>query len=595
MKKIYIFILGMTLCLVFSSKTNSQTITPSGSVFLPQDSIEFTYNSPAFSSTDWIGIYKSDKVPGEGESIEWAYIQSVDGKSKLKAPAEAGKYKAFLCCCDGYDVIAVSEEFTVEIPELTTSFPVYVQGDSIVFSYYSPKYSSTDKIAIYREYSVPGTDEPVASEYITSEKGNFIFNTYLEPDYYDVYLLCCDGYESITTCFFQVIDSTEAFLTPKMEEFESGVSMEFTYNDPDFAEGDWIGLYLWDQGTSGTAITWSFISSKSGIVSFPGVLQGGIYVASLKNASNTEYIASDIFIVAESTSDSYIKTAAGVYPTNRMILVNYLDFDLEDKDWIGIYKKGDNPGGPESILWQYITEESATVEFNALPLGDYVVYLFCCDGYNIKAKYDFKVVNNNTPSLIMPAFSNEAGNSLEFIYNDPNFEGGKGTDWIGIYYEGDIPSDVRSLIWDYLPDGNGTMTFSTPYANGTIPEDYPNVSLPPNEYWAGLFCCDAYGVYAFTSFVVTELGTFVKPDITAEGGIIVYPNPTRGFVNIEVANMNTLQEITVYSITGQVVYQEKINGFVSKKSLDLKNLNKGIYFVEASTGKNKLSKKLIIQ
>ncbi len=594
MKKFYIFIFGLTLNLVFSSSTKSQTVTVSETVFLPQDSIEITYNDPAFVSTDWIGIYPADKLPGEGNSISWSYVKSKSGKLKLKAPADAGQFKAFLCCCDGYNVIAVSEEFSVEIPVLSTAFPVYVQGDSVVFSYYSPKFSATDKIAIYPEYSVPGTDQPVAWKYITSEKGTLTINDYLEPDYYNAYLLCCDGYDSISSCSFQVIDSTVAFITPKKPEFESGVGMDFTYNDPDFAAGDWIGIYLWDEGTSGTPISWSYIVSKSGIVSFPGVLSGGIYVASLQNSSKIEYAVTDAFTVAESTSESYVKTAASIYPVNSAILVNYKDFDFTATDWIGIYKKGDTPGSTESILWQYAPKDSSTIEFSPLPAGDYIVYLLCCDGYNAKAKYDFKVVNKNTPSLILSAFSLEVGNPIELIYNDPFFTSGNGTDWIGIYYEGDIPSDVRSIIWDYLPDANGTMAFSVPYPYGTLPEEHPNLSLPPGEYWAGLFCCDAYGVYAFTSFVVTEVGTFVKPDISAEGGMIVYPNPTHGLINIEIANINKLLGITVYSLPGQVVYQEKLDGSVCKKSLDLSNLNKGVYFIEAETGINKITKKIII-
>lgn len=596
MKKMHLIILSLAISICFSGKTIGQSLSVSGSLFLPQDSIGFTFSDPSFSATDWIGIYKVGQIPGEGESVTWTYIKSNEGMSYLKAPKEAGKYKAFLCCCDGYDVIATSSEFSVEIPSLSTSFSTYVQGDSIIFSYKSPRFSPTDRIAIYPEWTVPGPDnQPISWKYITNSSGSLTFKSNLSVGYYDAYLLCCDGYDSISFCSFEVIDPTIAFLTPNALDFESGASLEFSYNDPDFAAGDWIGIYLYGEPTTGTAITWSNIFSKSGIVSFPGVLHEGAYVAVLFNGSTgSEYARSEAFNVAGETSGSYIKTAASVYPEGNPILVNYKDVGFSGTDWIGIYKKGNTPGGPVANLWNYAPSDSSTIEFGYLPKGDYIVYLFCCDGYDIKAKYDFKIVGTNTPSLVLSAIAYGLGDPLEFTYNDPNFVGGAGTDWIGIYKKGDIPSDVRSIIWAYLPDANGEMKFSVPYPNGTLPEENPDTPLEPGEYWAGLFCCDAYGLYAETSFIVTEFGTGLRPGFITENSLNIFPNPTNGLVNVTTTKMSKLQRIAVYNLTGQLIYQEKLSG-VNQKTLDLKYLNKGVYFIDVYTENFKTSKKLIIQ
>lgn len=594
MKNIYIFLLSLILLAGIGIQANAQSLTVSGSTFLPQDSIGFTFSRPSFTSTDWIGIYKSGQTPGAG-SISWSYIKSESGTLYLKAPKEAGKYKAYLLCCDGYEVIASSAEFSIEIPSLSTSFPSYVQGDSVVFNYLSPKFSPTDKIAIYPEGTKPGIGNPAIDwKYITSKKGSLTFKTALSAGYYDAYLLCCDGLDSISACSFEISDQVTAFVNPSTQNFESGATININYNDPAYAAGDWIGIYVDGMPAQGQSVTWSGIVSKSGSITFPAVLTGGYYYAALFNKDNVVYASSVVFNIPVETTGSYVKASASIYPEGNTILVNYKDVNYSNKDWIGIYKKDQIPGGPEALLWNYAANDSSTIEFSSLPVGEYIVYILCCDGYDVKAKYDFKVVGINTASLVLPAMSFQVGDALEFIYNDPNFTNGGGTDWIGIYNQGDIPSDVRSIVWDYLKDSNNSMTFSVPYPNGTLPEADPSKPLGPGEYYAGLFCCDGYGLYASVSFTVKEIGTGVKHDLKSESSLSIFPNPTSGLVNIKIAVGDKMQKIMVYSITGQIIYEEIPEGTVNQKVLDLK-LMKGIYFLTVSTPKYKTSKKLIIQ
>jgi len=124
MKNVYVFLFCIAFFLGIDS-TSAQSISVSGTVFLPQDSIEFTYSKPSFTSTDWIGIYKKDQIPGSATpSISWKYITSESGTLYLDAPDEPGNYKAILLCCDGYDIVATSSEFRFIAPSFESSFPV---------------------------------------------------------------------------------------------------------------------------------------------------------------------------------------------------------------------------------------------------------------------------------------------------------------------------------------------------------------------------------------------------------------------------------------------------------------------------------------
>jgi len=63
--------------------------------------------------------------------------------------------------------------------------------------------------------------------------------------------------------------------------------------------------------------------------------------------------------------------------------------------------------------------------------------------------------------------------------------------------------------------------------------------------------------------------------------VSVYPNPSKGLVNIKFERPGQVSRILVGNIYGEVVYQETINKEISDlKSLDLQQLPGGVYFVE---------------
>jgi hypothetical protein len=543
--------------------------------------------SPGFDSLDWIGIYNIGDAPGGPASVTWDYILPQDsGTIYLDAPDDAGMYKAFLLCCDGYDTIAISSEFQVAIPELTCSSSIYTEGDSMVFSYVSPRFSPTDWIGIYPTGTKPGSENPsIDWDYIPDSAGVMTFKTALTPGVYDAYLLCCDGYDSISACTFEVVSSNTAYVTPVSSSFAAGVPIDIQYNDPSYAEGDWIGIYFeGDDPELVSSVAWQNVTSQSGTVSFPGTLSGGSYFAVLFccGSSETKYAESSVFTVEAGASGTYIKTAASVYPEGVNILVNYRTADLQENDWIGIYNKGDAPGGPSSIDWQYITADSGTVEFTTeLSAGDYVVYLLCCDGYQIKAKYNFQVADASTPTIVAGSMTFAANDSLVFHYNSPSWVD---TDWIGIYNPEDVPGDIGSITWEYLPETSGTLTFA--------PEDH---GLAPGEYWAGLFCCDGYDLYAMVSFIVTDTTATAINTLRESAEINVYPNPSDGFVSVNMKNGESFHGIVVYDLVGKVVYQERFAARVEERTFDLRFLNRGIYIISVRSEKSHVTSKLIKQ
>ena len=85
---------------------------------------------------------------------------------------------------------------------------------------------------------------------------------------------------------------------------------------------------------------------------------------------------------------------------------------------------------------------------------------------------------------------------------------------------------------------------------------------------------------------------------TAITNLEVYPNPSRdifnvSFVSDEVQNL----EISIINVVGEAVYTADLDQFVGQftKEVSLATYPKGVYFLEITTGKGVINKKLILQ
>ncbi|MBC8464744.1 MAG: T9SS type A sorting domain-containing protein, partial [Bacteroidetes bacterium] len=78
----------------------------------------------------------------------------------------------------------------------------------------------------------------------------------------------------------------------------------------------------------------------------------------------------------------------------------------------------------------------------------------------------------------------------------------------------------------------------------------------------------------------------------------VYPNPSRDIFNVtfaseEVQNIN----VKVVNMIGEEVYTENLEEFIGQytKSIDLNTQSKGVYFLEITTDKGGINKKIVLQ
>jgi len=88
---------------------------------------------------------------------------------------------------------------------------------------------------------------------------------------------------------------------------------------------------------------------------------------------------------------------------------------------------------------------------------------------------------------------------------------------------------------------------------------------------------------------------FVENDLK----VSLYPNPNKGDFTLEIKSQsmrNHLYLLKIYSVFGQIIYQEEINfGQSLQKKMHLGDLSKGLYFVNLQSDESSLKAKFIIE
>jgi len=103
-------------------------------------------------------------------------------------------------------------------------------------------------------------------------------------------------------------------------------------------------------------------------------------------------------------------------------------------------------------------------------------------------------------------------------------------------------------------------------------------NLPQGDY--SVTVTDANGC-TFETLVTVDMITDIT-DLDKKIMVNVFPNPTKGSINVTIKGVDEIVEMKIISATGNVLLEDKI--FMSNvKNLDLRKLAKGLYFLHIRT------------
>ncbi|NQY05422.1 MAG: T9SS type A sorting domain-containing protein [Flavobacteriaceae bacterium] len=144
-----------------------------------------------------------------------------------------------------------------------------------------------------------------------------------------------------------------------------------------------------------------------------------------------------------------------------------------------------------------------------------------------------------------------------------------------------INSDSK-LLFSYDAAGNQTQRFYCENAGCTVPP--PPAFAPDNTK----------ELVEKSPEIVEEPDALTSEDTLIEEGIVIYPNPTNGIVNLDFGNSELSHEITVYNSNGAVLYTFP-NSSENSTSFDLTQQASGIYLVHIHLSDGKVINKQIIK
>lgn len=130
--------------------------------------------------------------------------------------------------------------------------------------------------------------------------------------------------------------------------------------------------------------------------------------------------------------------------------------------------------------------------------------------------------------------------------------------------------------------------------NVTQQQGSPELSYPNLEIFLYSFCDPVISSSILASVYFGD-ATAVK-DVQGDATMMnVFPNPTSGLLNIQMADTNLMDQYTLLDMTGKVVGHEDYNSPVQQTALNLNSMPSGIYFLQVRSGHQLMSKKVMVQ
>ena len=193
----------------------------------------------------------------------------------------------------------------------------------------------------------------------------------------------------------------------------------------------------------------------------------------------------------------------------------------------------------------------------------------------------YVIINSNATELILTNNSTLSTNNqvLQFDGNDAIglFKNGVLVDSFGDFNNGGAYFGQNvNMIRDECSSFQGTSNSSI--YNASFWVEYTNTCQPWED--------EGIGKYAYCCL----LSVNEDEEVT----LLIEPNPvTQGYLNIHNANQLLINNVSIYNINGQLVYNNT-QEFQNNHRLSLPNLSKGVYFLKLNSNHQSITKKIIV-
>jgi PKD repeat protein len=150
---------------------------------------------------------------------------------------------------------------------------------------------------------------------------------------------------------------------------------------------------------------------------------------------------------------------------------------------------------------------------------------------------------------------------------------------------------ATSYLWDF-GDGSTSTQVNPSHTYTTIAKD----SLDPGAvvgFSVQLTATnsDGCGNWNVIRHYIVVIDLADVKNIFSSDKIKVYPNPANNIITIETSSLNKNEDISIYSIQGELLLQQPI--LLAKTNVDISTLAKGLYFIKVKAEKGLAVKKFV--
>lgn len=204
---------------------------------------------------------------------------------------------------------------------------------------------------------------------------------------------------------------------------------------------DWVGIYHKNDSNDWVnMLSWDWVNNAT--LTLDGVADAGEYEARLffHNSFNME--ASAAFNIASITAS---KSSYLLDESINLALVGLSG----DRDWVGIYRKGDSNDWGNVLGWDWATNDTLTLQ-GLSDADEYEARLFYHNSFTLQATAS---INISAASIVSSKTNYQPNESI--TVNVTGLTGDQ--DWVGIYRKGDSNDWANVLSWDWANNDSITL------------------------------------------------------------------------------------------------------------------------------------------
>ncbi len=367
------------------------------------------------------------------------------------------------------------------------------------------------------------------------------------------------------------------------KNYHVGENISINYQNGPGNTTDWVGIYkIGDTPGSVNSTLWSYVNSSSltsGSLSFQLNTAGEYYAAFFSSDGYTEISSRIYFYVGALPQLSSDKL---VYNESDNVNITAKSAPANSKDWIGLYKVGQTPGGNTTATsYQYVSADSAVYTFKGLPKGYYFACYFLNDGYNSVGDTIYFSVGDLIATIATDKSAYDLGDLISVTFSDGP---GKAKDWLGIYNEGDDPKVNPLLYYTYV---GGKTDGTASFADNNVPKKAGN-------YYVVFFTNDSYNEISNRAYFKINSDVSAISGVDNKNQLSIYPNPMVPGKETVIKYQYPINDVEIYTLNGGFIYARRNISKANTITIN-HNLPAGLYLVKVTANNHSYTLKLTVK